>query len=60
MPSLDRITFDPKVLGGRATIRSTRMSVAQVVNLVACGMSAAEILGEYPFLEEEDIRQALR
>lgn len=60
MPRFDRITFDPKVLGGRATIRSLRMSVAQVVNLVANGMSTTEILGEYPFLEEEDIRQALQ
>ncbi len=60
MPRFDRITFDPKILGGRATVRSLRMSVAQVVNLVANGMSTAEILREYPFLEAEDIRQALQ
>lgn len=60
MGDFDRITFDPQILGGRATLRGMRMSVAQVVNLVANGMSVEEILREYPFLEEEDIRQALR
>lgn len=60
MPGLDRITFDPNVLHGQATVRGLRMSVAQIVNLVANGMSFQEILQEYPFLEEEDIRQALR
>lgn len=60
MSDLDRITFDPKILGGRATLRSMRISVAQVVNLVANGMNTEQILAEYPFLEEEDVRQALR
>ncbi len=60
MDDFDRITFDPQILGGRATLRGMRMSVAQVVNLVANGMSVEEILREYPFLEEEDTRQALR
>ena len=60
MSGFDRITFDPNVLHGQATIRGMRMSVAQIVNLVASGMSFGEILREYPFLEEEDIRQALR
>lgn len=60
MADLDRITFDPNVLHGQATVRGLRMSVAQLVNLVANGMSFQEILQEYPFLEEEDIRQALR
>lgn len=56
----DRITFDPKVLGGRACIRGLRMTVSQLVNLVANGMSPDEILHEYPFLEAEDLRQALQ
>lgn len=60
MPNFDRITFDPKILGGRATLRSLRISVSQVVNLVANGLSVDEILAEYPFLEGEDLRQALR
>ena len=60
MQTLDRITFDPKILGGRATIRGMRISVSLVVNLVANGMTVAEILREYPLLEGEDIHQALQ
>lgn len=60
MDALDRITFDPKILGGRATLRGMRISVALVVNLVANGMTFGEILEQYPLLEEEDIRQALK
>ena len=57
---LDRITFDAQVMGGRACIRGMRITVALLVNLVANGMSTEEILREYPDLEPEDIRQALR
>jgi uncharacterized protein (DUF433 family) len=57
---IDRITFDPMVMGGRACIRGMRMTVSLVVNLVANGMSTEEILREYPELEAEDIRQALQ
>lgn len=60
METLDRITFDPKVLGGRAAIRGMRISVSLVVNLVANGMTVEEILREYSLLEDEDIRQALK
>lgn len=60
MDPLDRITFAPKILGGRATIRGMRISVSLVVNLVANGMAFEEILREYPLLEEEDIRHALK
>lgn len=56
----DRITFDPAVVGGRACIRGMRMTVALVVNLVANGMSTADIMREYPELDAEDIRQALQ
>jgi uncharacterized protein (DUF433 family) len=56
----DRITFDPEVHGGRACIRGLRITVGQLVNLVANGMTNEQILAEYPDLEEEDIRQALR
>jgi uncharacterized protein (DUF433 family) len=55
----DRITHDPAVLAGRATIRGLRISVAHVVNLVANGMTPAQIIEELPELDEEDIRQAL-
>jgi len=59
MVGYDRITFDPQILGGRACIRGMRVSVSLLVNLVANGMSIEEIVKEYPFLEAEDIRQAL-
>jgi uncharacterized protein (DUF433 family) len=55
----DRITQDPSVLAGRATIRGLRVSVAHVVNLVANGMAPAEIVADLPDLDIEDIRQAL-
>ena len=57
--TFDRITQSPDVLAGRATIRGLRISVAHVVNLVANGMTLAQIVEELPDLEEEDIRQAL-
>jgi len=56
----DRITFDPAILGGRACLRGMRIPVSLVVNLVANGMSTEEILGEYPDLEADDIREALQ
>ena len=57
---LDRITFDPRVMGGRACIRGMRITVSLVVNLVANGMTTQEILAEYPDLEAKDVRQALQ
>ena len=59
MLGFDRITFDPAVMGGRACIRGMRVTVSLVVNLVANGMSTDEILEAYPYLEAEDVRQAL-
>ena len=56
----DRITFDPKMMGGRACIRGMRITVSLIVNLVANGMTAEQILKEYPDLEPEDIKQALQ
>jgi uncharacterized protein (DUF433 family) len=56
---LDRITFNPRVMGGKACIRGIRMTVSQILNLLASGMAANEILAEYDFLEREDISQAL-
>ena len=58
-PMFERITFDPNVMGGRACIRGMRITVSLVVSLFANGMSADEILREYPDLEPEDIREAL-
>jgi len=55
MRRLERITFDPNVMGGQACIRGMRIPVSLVVNLVANGMTADEIIKEYPDLEPEDI-----
>lgn len=57
---LDRITFDPAVMSGRACIRGMRITVALIINLVANGMTTDEIIDAYPELEVEDIRQALK
>lgn len=60
MRSLDRITFDSCIMAGQACVRGMRIPVSLVVNLVANGMASAEILREYPSLEPDDIRQALK
>ena len=60
MTSFDRITFDPNMMGGRACIRGMRVTVSLVLNLVSNGMTTDEILQAYPYLEAEDVRQALR
>ena len=59
MLGFDRISFAPNVMGGRACIRGMRVTVALILNLVANGMREPEILADYPYLELEDIRQAL-
>lgn len=60
MLGFDRITFDPEVMGGRACIRGMRVTVSLVVNLVANGMNAQEIIEAYPYLEPDDIQQSLQ
>ena len=59
MQHLNRITFDPQIMGGKACIRGMRVTVSTVVGLIASGYSNAAILKAYPYLEEEDISQAL-
>ena len=60
LPGLERITFDPNVMGGRACIRGLRVTVSLVLNLVANGMTSEEIINTYPYLEPEDVQTALR
>ena len=55
-----RITIDPRRMGGVPCIRDVRIPVATVVDMVADGLKAADILQAYPDLEAEDIREALR
>jgi uncharacterized protein (DUF433 family)/predicted nuclease of predicted toxin-antitoxin system len=59
MATLDRITRNPAVMGGKPCIRGMRVTAGMVVGLVASGHSWDEILNAYPYLEREDIRQAL-
>jgi len=54
-----RITMDPAVMGGKPCLRGLRVTVGTVVGLMAAGHSHAEILAAYPYLEEEDLREAL-
>jgi uncharacterized protein (DUF433 family) len=56
---LDRITSDPEVCGGRPTIRGLRIRVADILDMLANGASRADILRDYPYLEDEDISAAL-
>lgn len=58
--TFDRITRDPKKMGGRPCIRGMRVTVATVVELIAAGASVDEVLRDYPYLERDDIAEALR
>ena len=60
MELLKRITFDPLIMGGKPCIRGMRVTVGMIVGLVASGHRKKDILGMYPYLENEDIDEALR
>jgi len=55
----ERITFDAKIMGGRACIRGMRIPVSVIVGQIAHGASLDEVLEDYPDLEAEDVQQAL-
>ncbi len=59
MKNLKRITFDPNVMGGKPTIRGLRVTVGMIIGLIAAGHNNEEILKAYPYLEADDIREAL-
>ena len=59
MHNLTRITFDPEVMGGKPCIRGMRVTVGAIVGLVATGKTVDEVLADYPYLEREDILEAL-
>jgi uncharacterized protein (DUF433 family) len=59
MPQLVRITRDPSVMGGKPCIRGMRVTVGTIVGLVAAGHSTADILREYPYLQADDVSEAL-
>ena len=59
MKQLDRITMDPTVMGGKPCIRGMRVTVGTIVGLMAAGKAIDEVLAAYPYIEREDILQAL-
>ncbi len=60
MEHLDRITQNPAVMGGKACVRGLRVTVGMIVGQLAAGQSVDVLLIDYPYLEREDITQALR
>ena len=59
MKQLRRITFDPQIMGGKPCIRGKRVTVGTIVGLIATGETIDDILAAYPYLEREDIMEAL-
>lgn len=59
METRTRITFDPRVMGGKPCIRGLRVTVGTIVGLMATGHSSEQILALYPYLVEDDLRAAL-
>jgi uncharacterized protein (DUF433 family) len=59
MKPLKRVTLDPEVMGGKPCIRGLRVTVGTIVGLLAAGRTIPDILQAYPYLEEEDMREAL-
>lgn len=59
MHNLTRITFNQEVMGGKPCIRGMRVTVGTIVGLAASGKTVDEVLADYPYLEREDILEAL-
>ena len=57
---LNRITQRPEVMGGKACIRGMRVTVGMIVGQIGAGHSVEDVIKDYPYLEREDIMQALR
>lgn len=60
MGQLDRITQQPEVMGGKACIRGLRVTVGMLVGQIGAGHSVDKLLADYPYLQREDVMQALR
>ena len=60
MERFNRITRQPSVMGGKACVRGMRVTVGMLVGQIGAGRSIEEVLTDYPYLEREDILQALR
>ena len=59
MRQLKRITVDPRVMGGKPCIRNMRVTVGTIVGLIGAGRTPEDVLEAYPYLEREDILEAL-
>jgi uncharacterized protein (DUF433 family) len=59
MRALTRITFDPQVMGGKPCIRGMRVTVGMIVGMIASGQTKESLLQLYPYLEQEDVDEAL-
>lgn len=60
MDDLDRITMRPDLMGGKPCIRDMRVTVGALVGQIGSGRSVDEVVADYPYLEREDVLQALR
>jgi uncharacterized protein (DUF433 family) len=60
MPDFDRITQSPEMMSGRPCIRGMRVTVGMIVGQIGAGVTIDELLADYPYLEREDVLQALR
>jgi len=60
MAQLDRITHNPAIMGGKACIRGMRVTVGMILGQVGAGVTIDELLVDYPYIEREDVLQALR
>lgn len=54
-----RIDVNPAVCGGRPVVKGTRVRVTDILEMLAGGASTAEIVADFPYLTEEDVRAAL-
>ena len=59
MQALQRITLNPDVMGGKPCVRGMRVTVGMIVEAMAAGRSVEQLLEDFPYLEEADIREAL-
>jgi uncharacterized protein (DUF433 family) len=59
MEQLHRVTFDPQIMGGKPCIRGMRVTVGMIVGLIATGKAIEDVLNAYPYLEREDVLEAL-
>ncbi len=60
MQNLDRITVNPQIMGGKPCIRDMRVTVGMIVGQIGAGQTIDSVLEDYPYLERDDIMQALR